>query len=59
MLAENLGTRLLQAKSFRNILVHEYVEIKPDLMLKNLQSGLADLRSFAISLAKWMEENTI
>ena len=57
ILPEGLGYRLQEAKRFRNILVHEYVEIKPELMLQNMQHGLADLRAFAISMAKWMEEN--
>lgn len=55
VLPENLGKRLLEAKGFRNVLVHEYVEIKPELVLENLQGGLADLRAFAVSMAKWLE----
>lgn len=57
ILPEGLGYRLVEAKRFRNILVHEYVEIKPELMLQNMQHGLPDLRAFAVSMAKWMEEN--
>lgn len=55
ILPEDLGRRLLQAKGFRNILVHEYVDINPERMLENLQTGLADLRAFTVSIAKWME----
>lgn len=58
ILPERLGHRLLEAKKFRNILVHEYVEIDPKRMFQNLQSGLPDLRAFLVSLAKWMEEQT-
>lgn len=57
LLPEALGHRLLQAKSFRNILVHEYVDIDPERMLKNLQTGLADLRAFTVSIAQWMENS--
>lgn len=58
ILPEHLGHRLMQAKGFRNILVHEYVDIDPEKMLKNLHNGLPDLRAFTVSMAKWMEENT-
>lgn len=56
VLAEDLAERLLRAKGFRNVLVHEYVAVDPLLMLENLKSGLPDLRAFTVALAKWLEK---
>lgn len=55
VIAEDLCERLLRAKGFRNVLVHEYVEVDPHLLYLNLQSGLADLQAYARSLAQWLE----
>ena len=40
---------------FRNVLVHEYVEIDTHLVYVNLQSGIADLQAYARSLALWLQ----
>lgn len=58
VLPEDLAERLVRAKGFRNVLVHEYVDIDPNLMLENFHIGFADLRAFTVSMAKWMEKNT-
>ena len=52
IIGKALSERLLRAKGFRNILVHEYVEIDPDLLYKNLQEGLPDIWEFARCLAQ-------
>ena len=48
---QTLAKRLLWAEGFRNILVHEYAEIDPDLFFDHLQHDLPDLWQFAQALA--------
>ena len=55
VIAEDLSERLLRAKGFRNVLVHEYVEVDPHLLYQHLQGGIADLQAFARSLASWLD----
>ena len=42
-----LADRLLKAKGFRNVLVHEYVEIDAELLVKHLTEDVGDLWAFA------------
>lgn len=56
VITKDLAEKITKAKGFRNILVHEYVEVDPDLVYKNLQTGLQDLENFAKALAKWLKE---
>jgi uncharacterized protein YutE (UPF0331/DUF86 family) len=51
---EDLAERLLRAKGFRNILVHEYVDIDPTLLFSHLRSGVEDLWVFAQQLAEYL-----
>ena len=55
VLPEDLSERLVKAKGFRNMLVHEYVAIDPALMLENMKTGIPDVRAFAVSMAQWLE----
>ena len=55
VIAEDLSERLLRAKGFRNILVHEYVEVDPHLLYGHLQTGIADLQAYGRSLAAWLD----
>jgi uncharacterized protein YutE (UPF0331/DUF86 family) len=50
-----LSDRLLQAKGFRNVLVHEYVELDPDLLYAHLRDDVGDLWKFARAVAAWMQ----
>lgn len=52
----DLAERLLKAKGFRNVLVHEYVEIDPELLLLHLREDSGDLWAFARKLAEWLQE---
>lgn len=49
---DGLCQRLLRAKGFRNVLVHEYVEIDPELLYTNFKNGLPDVWSFLQCLAE-------
>lgn len=57
VISQELSVRLLRAKGFRNILVHEYVDIDPALLSAHLHAGVEDLWEFARSLAKVVEED--
>jgi uncharacterized protein YutE (UPF0331/DUF86 family) len=47
----DLAERLLKAKGFRNILVHDYVAIDPDLLVAHLKEDTDDLWAFAKQVA--------
>lgn len=49
-----LADQLLQAKGFRNVLVHEYVELDPELLHAHLRDGLGDLWAFAKAVAGFL-----
>lgn len=51
---EDLAERLLRAKGFRNVLVHEYVDIDPMLLFSHVRSGVEDLWVFAQQLAAYL-----
>lgn len=56
IIPKSLCTRLLRAKAFRNILVHEYIEVDPHLVYLHLQQGTKDLQQFAKHLARWLKK---
>ena len=58
ILREELADHLLQAKGFRNVLVHEYVEIDPELLWFHLREDVGDLWECMRSMAKYLEERT-
>lgn len=54
VVAGDLADRMRSAVGFRNVLVHEYVEVDDSVVLARLQD-LADLRAFAGEVAGWVE----
>lgn len=50
VLDAKLSERLLEAKKFRNVLVHLYAEVDPQRVYRHLQNDLKDLVDFARSL---------
>lgn len=57
VIPEAMAGRLVRAKGFRNILVHEYVGIDPELLACHLRDGPDDLRQFARCLAVWVADD--
>ncbi len=55
VLEPELADRLLKAKGFRNVLVHEYVELDPHLLYAHLRDDLGDLWDFARGVAAWLQ----
>ncbi|MDQ1248092.1 MAG: hypothetical protein QG597_2464 [Actinomycetota bacterium] len=49
----SLAEDLRRASGFRNVLVHDYVDIRDDLVIANLDR-LGDLRSFAVAISTWL-----
>ncbi|MEA3239417.1 MAG: DUF86 domain-containing protein [Candidatus Bipolaricaulota bacterium] len=54
----DLARRLSPIAGFRNILVHEYLEIDWDQVLNNLQR-LVDLHKFAEHVKEWMRNRSV
>jgi uncharacterized protein YutE (UPF0331/DUF86 family) len=44
---------MARASGFRNVLVHEYVEVRDDIVVANL-SRTGDLREFVRCVADWL-----
>lgn len=53
VLPADLASRMAQASGFRNVLVHEYVEVRDDLVVANL-ARTADIREFVTAVADWL-----
>jgi uncharacterized protein YutE (UPF0331/DUF86 family) len=52
----DLGQRMKGMVNFRNILVHEYLEIDNELVHRHLTRNLADFDQFAKSIIDYLEE---
>lgn len=53
VLDADLATRMAQASGFRNVLVHEYVQVRDDLVVANL-ARTGDIRRFVRGIADWL-----
>jgi uncharacterized protein YutE (UPF0331/DUF86 family) len=53
VLPAELATRMAQASGFRSVLVHEYVDVRDDLVVANL-SRTDDIRAFVAAIADWL-----
>ena len=53
VLDDDLAIRMARASGFRNVLVHEYVQVRDDLVVANLERT-ADLRQFVRAVADWL-----
>ena len=54
VISTKLAERLTRAKAFRNVLVHDYIEIDSSLVVQHLRNDLDDLWTFAQCLAKFV-----
>lgn len=52
-----LAKKLASASGFRNILVHEYLEINYNIVFENYKYRLDDLRDFAKAVVEFLEKN--
>jgi uncharacterized protein YutE (UPF0331/DUF86 family) len=53
LLEIDLARRLRRAVGFRNVLVHEYIEVDDEIVLSRLKD-LSDLDSFVAAVAEWV-----
>ena len=53
VIPRELGAVMRRAVGFRNVLVHEYVEVQDAVVVERLDH-LGDLRSFVASVSQWM-----
>ncbi|MHB1420673.1 MAG: type VII toxin-antitoxin system HepT family RNase toxin [Bacillota bacterium] len=53
----SLAKRIKGMVRFRNILVHDYLEINPTVVYGILTRSLQDLDEFARAIVKWLERN--
>jgi uncharacterized protein YutE (UPF0331/DUF86 family) len=56
VISKELSDRLLGAKGFRNVLVHEYQKIDPEKVNDYLQGGYPDLQEFAGALSGYLQK---
>jgi uncharacterized protein YutE (UPF0331/DUF86 family) len=52
-----LASRLKGLGGFRNILVHDYLDVDPGIVYDQLQKGLADFEEFSRQVLVWMDQN--
>ena len=56
VLSPELGARLAGIAGFRNILVHEYLQIDRNLVYQKLQEGVADFEDFAAEIVRFLQQ---
>lgn len=56
VLSEGLAERLKYAASVRNILVHSYIDIDPQIIHKIIQEDLPDFEKFVDEIGEYLEK---
>lgn len=56
IVSHDLAERLEGAAGFRNILVHDYLDIDRHIVYRTLQDDLDDIQDFAAAMAKFVTE---
>jgi uncharacterized protein YutE (UPF0331/DUF86 family) len=57
VLSPELGARLAGIAGFRNILVHDYLQIDRGIVYQKLHEGVADLESFATEIVQFLQRS--
>lgn len=57
VLSGDLAGRLKGLGGFRNILVHEYLEVDPKKVYERLRKGLPDFEEFSRQILAWLDQN--
>ena len=58
VLSRGLRARLKGLGGFRNILVHDYLRLDPDLVAEKLAKAPADFSDFALAVRAWLDSVT-
>ncbi|MGB7981735.1 MAG: DUF86 domain-containing protein [Candidatus Nanopelagicales bacterium] len=53
VVTQDLADQMARASGFRNILVHEYVAVRDDVVVSNL-GRTSDIRAFVTEIARWL-----
>ena len=53
VLPADIAERMVRASGFRNVLVHQYVEVRDDIVVANL-ARTVDIRQFVAAVADWL-----
>lgn len=56
ILSEDLAERLTHAASVRNILVHSYIDVDPQIIHKIIQEDLPDLERFVDEIGQYLKK---
>lgn len=54
VISPELVARFEKLGGFRNILIHEYLDVDPDTVYDRLQNGLGDFEQFQREIVKWL-----
>lgn len=55
VVSDGLVQRFERLGGFRNILVHEYLDVNPEKVFERLQEGLEDFEQFQEEIASWLQ----
>lgn len=58
VIGENLSSKMAEAMSVRNRLVHEYAVVSTGLLMKFVREDLDDIESYIKEIAKYLENST-
>ena len=56
IISEELATQLLRMKGFRNILIHRYTTINPDLVIEYLTDHMKDFGEFTQAIVQYLQQ---
>jgi uncharacterized protein YutE (UPF0331/DUF86 family) len=57
IVSEQQATRMIKAVGFRNLAVHEYAELDPEIVFKVATEHLDDFRSFVAAILIYLERS--
>lgn len=55
VISEKLIEKTKKMGGFRNILVHEYMDVDQKIVYERIQNGLEDLKEFGKEILKWLK----
>jgi len=54
VISEPVGNAMIKMAKFRNIIVHDYARIDPEIVVGILQKNLQDLKSFSREILQYL-----
>jgi uncharacterized protein YutE (UPF0331/DUF86 family) len=56
IISKEMGEKIKEMKSFRNILVHRYGKIEDEIAYEEIKNGLKDFEKFEMEIEKFLEK---